>query len=83
MAFLLMGLVLLGAKLAGLEALERVHWAWVLLPFGLAAAWWALSDMTGLTARRVMARLDRRVQQRRRRWVEQMGLDPGPDTRPG
>lgn len=82
MAFLLLGLVLLGAKVAGLEPVDRLHWAWVLSPFGLAAAWWAFSDATGLTRRRIMAKLDRRADQRRRRRVKQMGLDPGPDTRP-
>jgi small Trp-rich protein len=47
-----------------------------LVPFGLAAVWWAISDSTGLTQRRAMRKMEERKQNRRQRDMENLGLDP-------
>jgi small Trp-rich protein len=53
-------------------------WSWwaVLTPFGLAVAWWAYSDATGMTQRREMDKVDERRQERRRKAFEALGIDP-------
>jgi small Trp-rich protein len=57
-------------------------WWWLLVPLGLAVAWWTLADASGYTkgkltereAKRQADRLERRREQLRR-------TDKGPDTR--
>ncbi len=77
MAFLIVGLILLGLKLAELGPVAEWSWLWVLAPFGLAIAWWAFADMSGLTRRRAMKEMDDRKAERRERSMEQLGLGIG------
>jgi small Trp-rich protein len=81
MAFVLLGLLLLALKLAGLGFVS--HWSWwlVLAPFALAAAWWALADALGYTQRDAMRRQDERVAKRRQTQLDAMRVRPGPGTR--
>lgn len=76
MAFLLIGLLLLGLKMAAFGPVAELGWFWVLLPFGLAVAWWAFADSSGLTQKRAMRRMDERKEERRQKQVESLGLDP-------
>jgi small Trp-rich protein len=46
----------------------------VLIPFGLAAAWWAWADASGYTKRKVVERENARRQARIDRQRSQMGL---------
>ena len=46
-----------------------------LVPFGLAALWWAFSDSTGLTQRRAVRRMEERLLKRRERDMRNLGLD--------
>jgi small Trp-rich protein len=46
-----------------------------LVPFGLAAVWWAVSDSTGLTQRRAIEKMEKRKLQRRERDMQNLGLD--------
>lgn len=80
MAFVLIGVVLVVLRLLEVGPTGQLGWGWVLLPFGLAAAWWAWSDATGLTKRREMARMEERKQERRRKHIDALGL-PDPRTR--
>ena len=48
-----LGLGLLGVVLKFLEIGPVAQWSWfiVLIPFGLAVAWWAWADWSGYTKR--------------------------------
>ena len=64
MYFVLAGVVL--TLLKYLEVGPVAAWAWwqVLLPFGLASAWWAWADTTGYTKKKAMQREDEKRRQR-------------------
>ena len=74
MAFLFVGIVLLGLKVAEYGPVAMWPWWGVLLPFGLAIAWWAFADSTGLTRRRAMDKMDAKKVDRRERNLEALGL---------
>jgi small Trp-rich protein len=65
MAFVLLGIVFVGLKLAGLNPVGQWPWFLVLAPFVLAMVWWAWSDRIGRTSRQAMRRERARKQQRR------------------
>jgi small Trp-rich protein len=46
-----------------------------LIPFGLAAAWWAFSDSTGLTQRRAIKKMEAKTAKRRERNMRNLGLE--------
>ncbi len=56
MYFLGLGLVLLALKYLELGPVAGWDWWVVLLPFGLAMAWWAWADSSGYTKRKAMQR---------------------------
>ncbi len=68
-----LGLVLLALKY--LEVGPVAGWAWwvVLLPFGLAALWWAWADASGYTKKQAMARENARRNARIDRNREALG----------
>ena len=66
MAFLLLGVLLLALKLAGVDPVAGWSWFAVLAPFALAVAWWAFSDKSGHT-RRMHLRKDQTMRDERRR----------------
>lgn len=74
MAFVVLGVLLLVMKLASWGPVANWAWWLVLLPFGLALAWWGWSDASGLTRRRAMEKDAERKEERRRRNVEALGL---------
>ena len=74
MGFLIVGVLLLVMKVAEFGPVAELSWMWVLLPFGLAVAWWSFADGTGLTQRRAMRKMDARKEERRQRSLEQLGL---------
>ena len=75
MFFIVVGVLLIGLKLA--EVGPVAGWAWwvVLLPFGCAAAWWAFADSSGLTKKREMDKLEDKKQERRRKAMDALGID--------
>jgi small Trp-rich protein len=75
MWFIVLGVLLVGLKLAEFGAVAAWSWWWVLAPFGLAAAWWAYADATGFTKRREMDKLEERKLERRRKAMEALGID--------
>ncbi len=82
MWFVAIGGVLLVGKLAGWGPLAEWSWWAVLAPFALAALWWGIADSTGWTKRRAAARDQERVEERRRRNIENLGLGSGPPKKP-
>lgn len=56
MYFLGLGLILLVLKYLELGPVAAWDWWMVLLPFGLAMAWWAWADSSGYTKRKAMQR---------------------------
>ncbi|MEO7852933.1 MAG: TIGR04438 family Trp-rich protein [Rubrivivax sp.] len=74
MAFLLLGIILLGLKLAEFGPVALWSWWWVLTPFALAVAWWTFADSSGLTKRREMDKMENNKAERRQRNMEALGL---------
>ena len=74
MWFLMLGV--LGAILKYLEIGPVAQWSWwvVLIPFGLALAWWAWADWSGYTKRKVIERENARKQARIDRQRSNLGL---------
>ncbi len=83
MWLVVVGLVLVGLKLAGLGFVAGMPWWLVLAPFALAAVWWKVADATGITQRQAMAREDDRAARRRQAQFDSLGLRPPPAGRPG
>jgi small Trp-rich protein len=75
MLFIVIGVLLIGLKLADIGPV--VDWSWwiVLAPFALAAVWWAYADASGLTKRREMDKLEDRKVERRRKAMDALGID--------
>jgi small Trp-rich protein len=76
MAFLILGVLLLAMKLAEFGPVAEWSWWLVLLPFGLAVAWWGFADSIGLTQRRAMDKMEQKKIERRNRNLEALGMGP-------
>ena len=77
MLFLVMGVLAVLLKWAGIEPVASSSWLLVLSPFGLAVAWWAWADGTGYTQRKAMQRMDEKKAARREKAMEALGqIDP-------
>ena len=76
MWFLMAGLLGAGLKYFGVDPVAKLDWWIVLVPFGLAAAWWAYADASGYTKRRVVERENARRQARIDRQRSNIGLPP-------
>ena len=76
MAFLIVGILLLGMKLAEFGPVADWSWWVVLLPFGLAVAWWGFADSSGLTQRRAMDKMEQIKADRRARHLVALGMNP-------
>lgn len=70
-----LGIILLALKYLELGAVAAWDWWLVLLPFALAAAWWAWADSSGYTRRKAMEREEARRQARIDR--QRTALKPG------
>lgn len=64
MWFLALGLIGLVLKYLEIGPVGQLSWWIVLIPFALAATWWAYADWSGYTKRRVIERENRRKQER-------------------
>ncbi|MDQ2780407.1 MAG: TIGR04438 family Trp-rich protein [Pseudomonadota bacterium] len=76
MAFVIIGVLLLAAKLAEFGPFANWSWWIILAPFAAAAIWWQLSDSLGLTQRRAMDKMEQRKVDRRAKQLEALGIDP-------
>jgi small Trp-rich protein len=54
MWMLLIALVLTLLKYLEVGPLAELSWWWLLVPYGLTAAWWSYADASGLTQRRAV-----------------------------
>ena len=74
----LLGLGLVFLILKYLEFGPVASWDWwaVMLPFGLAVAWWAWADASGYTKKKAMERENARRQERIARHHEALGTTP-------
>ena len=73
MYFLGLGIILLVMKYWAIGPVADWSWWSVLLPFGLAAAWWTWADASGYTRRKALERDDKRRQDRIDRQREALG----------
>ncbi len=75
MVFIVIGVLLIGLKLADIAPVAAWSWWWVLSPFALAVAWWAYADGSGLTKRREMDKLEDKKKERRQKAMDALGID--------
>lgn len=73
MYLLMAGVVLTLMKFLEVGPVATWDWWMVLLPYGLASAWWAWADSTGYTKKKAMEREDARRRQRIEKNKEAMG----------
>jgi small Trp-rich protein len=76
MLFLVVGLLVLVLKMADIGPVADWSWWIVLLPFGLAVAWWAVTDALGIPQRRAMRKLEERTAARRQKAISDLGMGP-------
>jgi len=76
MVFIVLGVLLLGMKVAEFGPVAAWSWWLVLLPFGCAVIWWWWADSTGYTKRREMDKMQERKDARRVKAMEALGIDP-------
>jgi len=82
MAFVIIGLIVIGLHFAGIG--PSAQWNWLItgdlwkfcVPFVLAALWWAWADMSGLNKRREIEKMELRKQNRRKENLAALGFDP-------
>ena len=74
MYFLGLGLIFLVMKYLEVGPVAAWDWWVVLLPFGLAVAWWAWADSTGYTKKKAMERENARKQDRIDRTRDALGM---------
>ena len=74
MPMVILGVLLLVAKLAEYGPFATWSWWIVLAPFGLAMLWWQFADSSGLTKRREMDKMEARKVDRRQRAMEALGM---------
>jgi small Trp-rich protein len=74
MWFLMLGLLGVALKLLEVSVVATLSWWIVLIPFGLAMAWWAWADASGYTKRKVVERENERRQDRIDRQRSNLGL---------
>lgn len=77
MPLVIIGVLLIALKLAGVGFLADLSWWWLAAPFGLAVLWWEFADSSGLTKRRAMDKMEKRKADRRDRQLEALGLKIG------
>ena len=75
MPMLVIGVLLVVAKLAEFGPFARLSWWWILVPFALAAVWWEFADASGLTKRRAMDKMEAKKISRRDQALEALGLN--------
>ena len=73
---MLIGVALLGLKVAAIGPVALWSWWWVPVPFVAALFWWQLADHLGWTLRAAERRDQQRQERRRAARVESMGKRP-------
>jgi small Trp-rich protein len=60
MYFLGLGLVMMALKYLEIGPVAKLEWWQVLIPFALAAVWWAIADSTGYTKKKAVERMNKK-----------------------
>ena len=76
MWFVVIGVALLGLKLAAIGPMALLSWWWVPVPFVAALLWWQLADQLGWTLRAAERRDKQQHQRRRAARAQAMGQRP-------
>jgi small Trp-rich protein len=79
MAMVIVGVLLLAAKLAEFGPFGKWSWWIVLAPFGIALLWWEFAEHSGWTRRRVMNQMEAKKVARRQKAIDDLGLNRGRD----
>lgn len=74
MWLVIVGVLLLLAKLAELGPFGGWPWYVVLAPFVGAILWWQFADSSGWTQRRAIDKMERRKEERREKAMDALGL---------
>lgn len=74
MWFVILGVLLLGMKIAEYGPVAAWPWWGVLAPFGLAAVWWIYADSSGLSKKREIDKMQEKKEARRRKSMEALGI---------
>jgi small Trp-rich protein len=74
MWFLLLGLLGVALKYLEIGLVATLSWWIVLIPFALAAVWWAWADASGYTKRKVVEKENARRQDRIDRQRSNLGM---------
>ena len=81
MWMVIVGVVLIVLNLLNIGVVGTWNWQlfgdlWkFVLPFGLAAVWWAWADVSGLNKRREMEKMEARKRDRRKENLANLGMD--------
>jgi small Trp-rich protein len=75
MPLVIVGVLLLLAKLAEFGPFGTWPWWVVLAPFLGAILWWQFADSTGWTQRRAIDKMERRKAERREKAMDALGLN--------
>ena len=74
MPMVVVGVLLLVAKMAGFGPFANWSWWIVVSPFIAAVLWWKFADSSGWTQRRVMDKMAERQARRREKTLDDLGL---------
>ncbi|HLL20278.1 MAG TPA: TIGR04438 family Trp-rich protein [Rubrivivax sp.] len=74
MPLVIVGVLLLLAKVAEFGPFANWSWWLILLPFAAAILWWQFADKSGWTQRKVMDKMEQRKEDRRQKAMDALGL---------
>jgi small Trp-rich protein len=74
MPLVIVGVLLLAAKMAEWGPFATWSWWIILAPFGLAVLWWHFADSSGWTKKREMNKMEQRKLDRREKAMEALGM---------
>ncbi len=75
MPMVIIGVLLLIAKLAEFGPFANWSWWIVAAPFAAAVAWWQFADSSGLTKKREIEKMEQRKVERREKAMEALGMN--------
>jgi small Trp-rich protein len=75
MWFVVLGVALIGMKLAEFGPVAAWSWWWVLSPLAGAVLWWAWADATGFTKKREIDKMEEKKAERRKKNLGNLGMD--------
>ena len=77
MPLVIVGTLLLIARMAEFGPFATWSWWIIAAPFAAAVLWWNFADNSGWTQRRVMEKMERKKAERREKAMDALGLKTG------